>query len=549
MLNEQFNQVLDLVDGMWRYRWSALMIVWLVAIAGWLCVYLLPDQYRTKAVVYVDQESMIKPLLKGISVDANEGNETVIVKRILLSRQNLEEVLRSTDMDLKAHSEAQKERLLDDLRSRIAITGGNRHGPSGNIYAISFEGDSPKTVYHVVNTLLNAFVENSLNSSRSDTEAAQRFLNAQIRQYEDRLTQAEQRLANFKQKNAGLMPDEKGSYYERIQRARDAIEAIRAKLKLAIQRQAEIRKQLKGELPVISSADYAADPNSQAARARLRRYEGELAELLTRYTRHYPKVMELQAKIEALKTGGVVKSDEDSAMVQDPGKQTVTFNPVYQDLKVALSKTGVEIGALRIQLADQERKVAELQEFVDAIPEVEAGLARLNRDYTVTRERYLALVQRRESAHISQQAEQNSDEIRFRVIDPPVIPATPSGPSRLLFLTAVLGLAVAAGVGWAFLRLQLRPTFQNARQLRTVTELPVFGAVMQRRSAAARTRLWMGLASFSVLCIVLLGVYLGVLIEREKGSQVLRTTVAQMGELLKDRVGELREQIDDQADL
>lgn len=547
MLNEQFNQVLDIVEGMWRYRWSAMMIVWLVAMAGWVYVYLLPDQYWTKAVVYVDQESMIKPLLKGITVDANEGNETVIVKRMLLSRENLEEVLRSTDMDLKAHSEAQKERLLDDLRSRISITGGNGRGPSGNIYEISFEGGSPKTVYQVVNTLLNTFVESSLNSSRSDTEAAQRFLNEQIKQYEDRLTLAEQRLADFKQKNAGLMPDEKGSYYERIQRGRDAIEGIRTKLKLAIQRQAEIRKQLKGELPVINSADYAMDPNSQAAR--LRRYEGELAELLTRYTEHHPKVLELQAKVEALKSGGVVKEDDDGAMAQVPGKETVKFNPVYQDLKVALGKTGVEIGALRIQLADQERKVAELQEFVDAIPEVEAELARLNRDYTVTRERYLALVKRRESAHIAQQAEQNSDQIRFRVIDPPVLPAKPSGPNRLLFLTAVLGLAVAAGVGWAFLRLQLRPTFQNARQLRTVTELPVFGAVMRRRSATARTRLWMGLASFAVLCVVLLGVYLGVVIEREKGSQVLRTTVAQMEDLFKARVGELREQIDDQADL
>ena len=111
------------------------------------------------------------------------------------------------------------------------------------------------------------------------------------------------------------------------------------------------------------------------------------------------------------------------------------LNPIYQDLKIEESKARIQVGTLQVQLAEYKQQLAELQDSIDMIPQVEADLAKLNRDYDITRERYLALVERRESARMAQKVEQNNSELIFRVVDAPVVPLLPSGPNRPLFLS------------------------------------------------------------------------------------------------------------------
>ena len=100
------------------------------------------------------------------------------------------------------------------------------------------------------------------------------------------------------------------------------------------------------------------------------------------------------------------------------------FNPVYQQLKVQASDSRLAVSSLKIQLEEQQRTVNELKGSMDAIPQVEAELSRLNRDYLVTKDRYTSMVERRESARLSEEAVQDSSDISFRVIDPPIVPRT-----------------------------------------------------------------------------------------------------------------------------
>ena len=66
-MNEQITQLYGYLHGMWRYRWSALVIAWIVALLGWPLVFSLPDQFMAKTVVYVDTTSVLKPLLNGLA--------------------------------------------------------------------------------------------------------------------------------------------------------------------------------------------------------------------------------------------------------------------------------------------------------------------------------------------------------------------------------------------------------------------------------------------------------------------------------------------------
>jgi len=181
-----------------------------------------------------------------------------------------------------------------------------------------------------------------------------------------------------------------------------------------------------------------------------------------------------------------------------PTGDAVEFNPVYQQIKIDMSKASIEVETLKIQLAEQQDYVEKLKESIDVIPEVEARLAKLNRDYEVTRERYLNLVERRESARLAQDAGKSASDVTFRVIEPPIIPVRPSGPKRLLLLITALFVAIGVGIGWGFLRFMLQPTFINLQQTGEYTGLPVLGSVSLYLTSAHRKKRRLQLAYFII---------------------------------------------------
>ena len=503
-MNEQLTEIYSYLHGMWCYRWTALLVAWIVALAGWVFVYALPNQYSAKAVVYIDTSSVMKPLLKGLAPETDSYDEIKVMTRVLLSRDNLLSVIRETDMDLKIDSPEARENLVEELASTIVLKGGGnvkKWEPRSNIYEISYQGTSAERAYQVVSKLLNTMIEGTLNSTRTDTVTVQKFLDNQIKEHEQRLTLAEQQLAEFKKANVGYMPDEKGGYYVRLQRAQDAAESTRSALRLAQRRYLELSNQLKGENPLLGRESYEA-----ASITKIHQYREQLDILLNQYTEQHPDVQALRSAIADLEANRDVK---DTTKSSSSSGDATEFNPVYQEMKVELSKAGVEVETLKIQLADYDLRVKKLTDSIDVIPEVEAKLSKLNRDYEVTRERYLDLVERRESARLAQSADQSASDVTFRVIDPPIVPIQASGPARLILVTGVLFTALAAGLGWSFLRYQLNPTYINLQQIRLRTELPVLGSVSLYLSPEHRKKRKMQLASFLSVTILLLCAYGG----------------------------------------
>jgi len=529
LLNEQLTQVYGYLHGMWRFRWSALVITWIFVIIGATVVFSLPDKFNVIATVYVDTSSVMKPLLKGLAPEADTRDELAVMNRVLLSRENLLSVMRETDMDLEIHNDKEKEDMLDKLKSSIRLRGGSSGrgwNNRKNIYELSYTGTDSERAYQIVSSLLNTMIEDTLSTSRTDTVSAQKFLDTQINEYERRLSAAEQRLADFKKENVGFMPDEKGNYYARLQRAQDAVEMTRSELKLAEQRYAELNKQLRGEKPLIDSRNYTTGYISK-----LRAYEEELRQLLNTFTDMHPDVIALKQKIENLKATGDL-STEDYLDTSDDSS-TLEFNPVYQEMKVEANKAGVEVSALRTELAEHEKVVARLKGSIDIIPQVEAELTRLNRDYEITRKRYLALVERRESARLAQSAGQSTSNVKFRVIDHPVVPTRPSGPPRLLYLAAVLVLAFGAGLAWSLLRFLLEPTYFELKQVTEKTGLPLLGTVSLYLSPRHLRRRRLQLASFLTATTLLVIVYGGTMIFHQQVSAVVADAVSELNQKLR----------------
>jgi len=517
-MHAQINEIYAYLHGFWRYRWSSLLIAWIVGVTGWLVVYSLPDQYKARAAVHIDTSSIMTPLLKGLAVQTDPNEQLMVMTRVMLSRDNLLKVMRETDMDLAADTPEEKEEMVRELASNIGLsTGSSKYRGGSSIYGISYKSPSPEMAYNVVSTLLNTLIEDTLNSSRTDTVMAQDFLSEQIAAYEKRLAESEKRMADFKKKNVGFMPNEKGSYYTRLQQSEEDISKTKSELRLAKLRHTDLQQQLSGEIAV--DVGISAD-----SAKRLRNYQDKLDDLLMKFTNEHPDVQAMRLRIASVRAS--MAAGEDLAGSSDTlDKSSV----LYQELKIQESQARLEVGKLQIMLAEKQRNLEELQQSIDIIPQVEADLAKLDRDYQLNKERYLSLVERRESAKMAQNVEQNSNEITFKVVDAPVVPLIPSAPDRPLLLAGVMAAALAAGAAWSVLMFFLFPTFIDFKQLRKAIDLPVLGAVRLQMTGEQITHRKTQLTKFLVAMSLLFCMFGGVLLLEKPGSAQVRALISEIG--------------------
>jgi len=477
-MQEAIAKVLLALRGAWRYRWRGVLATWIVAIVGWAGVQFIPDQYVSSTQVYIDAESLLRPLLSGLAVDRDVMSDVGLMQTVMLGRPNLEKVAQEVDLMVGANTPTEQEAVIDSLARRIQLdkSGGR------SIFVVSFRDRDAKVAHLVVRTLLDTFMENSLGVKRADAGVAERFLESQIKEYEQKLVEAEQGLAAFKQQNVGVMPGSAGGYFQRLETEMNTLQQLRQVYSQLQNRRDELARQLQGEEPSFGllGAAEATPIDGQIAR-----FQAQRDQLLLQYTERHPQVQSLTqtiAQLEQEKREGKTISNSVAPPGAEAGNEqamvrSLDVNPVYQNLRLSLSTAEADLAAVHGQLQAQQGIVAELRSRVDAIPEVEAELARLNRDYEVNKHQHDTLLQRLESARISEQAEQNPESVKFRVIGPPTVPYTPSGPPRALLNTLVLLVALGAGFGLAVLLAQLHPTFATRDLLEKIAGVPVVGTI------------------------------------------------------------------------
>lgn len=522
-------QLLSELRSAWRYRRYALGVAWVVCVLGWLAVYLTPDLYEARARFYVDTSSVLAPFVRNLSVEPNVNEQIDLVKQVILGRDALLKVARETDLDVKATTPEEVERLLETLRQSIVVVGGGRSQMDSRErdrnYQISYRDTDRQRAVRVVQIVLDSFIEDTLKKRRSGFQSAREFLEQQIDEQEQRLSEAEQKLADFKRLNIGRLPTEVGTFVDRLQVAMTELQDLRAQESVLLSRRQQLTTQLEAERQYVPSDSVSAP--SAAGRpvsgndldSRIRESESRLEQLLLVYTPKHPEVIALQESLGQLRAK---RREELTSLgvTGIPEGGSLAVNPVYEQIRVQRNQVDVDLAALRGQINERTRRIADMQKRVETMPQVEAELAQLTRDYDVLRARYGELLQQLETAKLSDAVGQK-DQVEFSVLDPPASLAGPVSPQRLLLLLGVLALGLGAGGGTAFVMSRLNPVFDSLDSLRAVTGLPVLGAIsatwVDRRHARRRVEVLHVAAGGALLLVV----FVGVVLARDIGSRFL----------------------------
>ncbi len=402
-----------------------------------------------------------------------------------------------------------QEQLVAAMSSRIAITvhsasGHDEDRNAGSIYRVIYQDENRDRAVRIVGILLDTLVNETLGGKREGSQSAQQFLETQIKDYETRLRNAEDRLAAFKSKHFGLMPTEQGGYFAQLQTESTAAANVRTKLAEAQSRRATLLRQLHGDVAIAASGSSSPSTpggGSLDTLTRINDAQAKLDELLLRFTDNHPDVIATRQTIEDLKKR---RAAELEGLKQGDALAAATSrassNPVYQSVQLALNQVDVDMADLNTELAQHEAKVAELKKMVDTAPQVEAEFAQLNRDYDVNKAQYTALLASLQKARLGERAD-DAGSIRFEVVQPPNAGLRPVWPMRKMLMGAVLAAALAAGAALAYGLAYLHPVVAgSAAGLAQLAGVPVLGTIsvafpQQHRTGARREALRMALAA------------------------------------------------------
>jgi len=468
-----YEQLRIALHSVWRQRWLALGVAWVIALVGWLVIALIPNSYEARARIYVQPSDLLASATGGPS---DRSNDLVMLRQTLISSDNLEKVVRRTDLNTQVVSDKDLAAQVAALRKAIKVT-----PQPDDVFEITAStgvsglsnAQNARTAAAVVQTLIDAFVEDNAEGGKAKAGQTLELLDQELKQREADLQQAEQRRADFEAHFMGLLPGE-GSIDQRIGAARTELANISQQLLPAQAAVDAVRNQLADTPPTISGPGGAGGAVGQIAAL-----QGQISQLQARgWKDQHPDIVAARAEIARLKP----QADAEGRM----GVPSGTPNPLYVSLRGMQTEREGQVAALVARRNQLQADMAQLAAKQTAEPEVVAQQAQLSRDYDVMKKQYDELLENRGQLQLRSDVNSKTAAFKFKVIDRPSIPTVPATPNRPVFLTLILFAAVGAGVGAAFARTQLQTTFPTLSRLEQLTGMPVLGSVSEIIGAKAR---------------------------------------------------------------
>lgn len=495
-MQDLVNQIAAVLRGMWKFRWPGLIAAWIVAVLAVVVVWRIPDQYEATARIYVDTDSILKPLMSGLAVQANVEQQISMLSRTLISRPNLEKLIRMADLDLKNQSKADQEALVERLQKDIKLQAAG----GLNLYSMSYRDTEPEKAKRVMQSLVSIFVESGLGASRKDTDSAKTFLAEQIKQFEAKLEESEARMKEFRLRNIEASGADGRDAATRVAELTQQVQQAQLLLREAENARDAAKKQLaeeSGQTQNLAMRSLLQESEMSVATpeidARIELQKRNLDGLLQRYTDQHPDVVQtrrLLADLEAQKAREVAELRKSAiARVASTGPGAgPAASLAQQELQRMVAASEVQVAALRARVNEYGGRLAMARNSLKTAPQLEAEAAQLNRDYEVTKKNYQDLVARRQAAVMSGELDVASGVADFRLIDPPRVSPKAVAPNRLVLFPLAFLVALCAGAAFAFAASQLRPTFGHPDDMRAGTGLPLLGVVSAVVSDVERRR-------------------------------------------------------------
>lgn len=439
-----------------------------IALLGLFIGLLLPKKYTSSTTILVEERNIIAPLMEGRAVATSVVDRASILREVAFSRKVMDEILKTGGWMQDNPSPLEQDKLIEKIVGRTKV-----NNPRPNLIEISYTDTDAERAYLVTKRFAELVIQESLSTKERESSEAYEFIDSQVKQYHDKLTQAESELEAFRNGNPDARPGTDADVNARIGELRRIAEGGRMELiDLRSQDQA-LQSQLSGESEVSMVQTRAGQ-----FRARLAELQSQRDQLLLTFTEQHPDVVRVQHQIRDLEED-LRREQNKPASAGKPSALdgNATFNPLYAELKSKQAEVRRQSAAAAARIASAEGMLADEMKRSGRIAASESTLAELTRDYEVNRDLYQDLLKRRENARVSMNLDAEQRGLSFRIQEPAAMPLRASGLRVMHVALGGLVLALLLPLGLLFGVIKLDPRVRSPQQIERDAGLPVLAAM------------------------------------------------------------------------
>jgi succinoglycan biosynthesis transport protein ExoP len=466
-----------------KRRWLILTPLCLIPLAVVWFVLQLPDQYTSMAVFALIQPQVSKQYVDPMT-DRSSSEMIRAVTREVLAVPRLSGIVESFGLFASDRGRLTPEQLGERLRESIDVAPVDQANPRADYTAfrLAFTAENAKLAQQVLSQLASLFVEVNLKERGSQAQTTTTFLKAQMDLAKQRMDRQEQVLLSARMSNMSQNPATNQARLGVISDLRMQLQNSNSSLNRLAQQRASVETTLN---------------------ASLARLQNERNGLLKSYTQKHPTIQQkdrdiaqVQAVLASLKKGAV-------AATQEP-----PTDPVLAQLATQIETNSAETQRLEAEAKTIHEEINRYQSGMSSpSPVREQGVERAQRDYDLLKQEFADRQAKYFRSQMTADLIEAQSGQNFRLVDPPTLPALPSGPKRLKISIGAIGVGLVVGLGLAFLLELRRHTFLREADVREVYRgaLVIGMPVLTTRSEARWRRARLAL-EFAFGAIMIAGV-------------------------------------------
>lgn len=493
MLGHRELTVDDYVSILRRRKWLIVVPVLLGPIIAYGISLKLPSRYTSQTLVLVEQQkvpgSYVEPV---VTEDLNARLATM--QEQILSRTRLQPTIERFELYSEDRGKETMEELLERMREDISVApvrsaiGGRQTGIPG--FFISFTASEPRVAQQVCAEITSMFIEENLRQREQSAQGTTDFLQTQLGDAKRRLDEQDAKLAQFKRRYIGALPDETQTNLNLLSSVNTQLASVTQSLNRAQQDKTYTESLLAQQLAARTSLLSTYDPQPDRLEEDITKMETQLAALQSRYTSDHPDIIKLKGEIEQLKK----KVSQMGAAAKDKtGEDLAAQLPEPPQILQLRSQVHAYEQAVKNLTLDQDRlreQIRLYQSRIQLSPIVEQEYKEITRDYQTALDFYNELLKKRNQSAMATDLERRQQGEQFRVMDPANLPEKPSFPDRPLFALGGLGGGLLLGLLLAVLLEMRDKSLRTELDVEFYLETPALAVIPPIGEPENGRRLW-----------------------------------------------------------
>jgi polysaccharide chain length determinant protein (PEP-CTERM system associated) len=465
-----------------KYWWILPLATLTCGILGYVGTRVLPKKYKSMTTVLVEQPVVPPDYVRPV-VQEDLNHHLASMQAQVLSSSRLQPIIEKFNLYSDQKGLVSDAVLQNQLRNAIDVElmqpmiGSVNRQPPG--FSISVTFDDPRRAQQICQEVTNMFMDENKKNREGKAEATTSFLGDQLVQAKAKLDEKDAKLAEFKRKYLGELPEEVQSNLNLLNGLNTQLEANTQAINRAQQ-----DKALNEALLTQEEANWKAtlagggEQNTDTLESQLATLKEQLHDLLLRYKPDHPDVIKLRSQVEDLERR-IAETPLTPATPAPPSASAKTpREPAQlQQTRGRIKQDDLNTADLTRRQGQIQTQINTLQAKVQATPMVEEQFKELNRDYQTAQQVYDQLLKNQSDASIATKLEQQQESERFQTLDAPDFPSAPSFPKPLQFIGGGLGGGLVLGLGILYLIVMADQAIYSERDVELALKLPVLTVV------------------------------------------------------------------------